>query len=259
MRQSDPNRRRAGSDAVVRGCSHGQLATRGDLKMPRYSGRMRILWRGYFASAGLRDAHGRIGGNLIMATEAKLLAGRHIPITNTVRPGWDWSHESNRCSPGRMSGYDDITSFGGGARSSGPGLTRAVVGPAVPPKIRVIRLVRTRRNVQSVVRRLQTSNRGERNLTPRTRPAAARLFLAEGPTRDPRTQELTMFFLSRIRYGPFIYVGLGVALIIFALVVTSASRLVLVVGGVAIVAGLANGIARLRTGGRDSGRGAPGR
>jgi len=54
-----------------------------------------------------------------------------------------------------------------------------------------------------------------------------------------------MSFLARSRYGPFIYVGLGVALIIFALVVTSASRLVLVVGGVAIVAGLVNGIARL--------------
>jgi uncharacterized membrane protein HdeD (DUF308 family) len=53
-----------------------------------------------------------------------------------------------------------------------------------------------------------------------------------------------MSFLGRIRYGPFIYVGLGVALVIFALVVTSASRLVLVVGGVAIVAGVANGIAR---------------
>jgi hypothetical protein len=68
-----------------------------------------------------------------------------------------------------------------------------------------------------------------------------------------------MSFLARSRYGPFIYVGLGVALIIFALVVTSASRLVLVVGGVAIVAGLANGIARRTGGGRGSSRGAPGR
>ena len=68
-----------------------------------------------------------------------------------------------------------------------------------------------------------------------------------------------MSFLSRSRYGPFIYVGLGVALIVFALVVTSASRLVLVVGGVAIVAGLANGIARLTGGGRDSSGGGPGR
>jgi hypothetical protein len=66
-----------------------------------------------------------------------------------------------------------------------------------------------------------------------------------------------MSFLARSRYGPFIYVGLGVALIIFALVVTSASRFVLVVGGVAIVAGLANGIARLTGGGRDGSRGAP--
>jgi hypothetical protein len=68
-----------------------------------------------------------------------------------------------------------------------------------------------------------------------------------------------MSYLARSRYGPFIYVGLGVALIIFALVVTSASRFVLVVGGVAIVAGLANGIARLMGGRRDSSRGAPGR
>jgi uncharacterized membrane protein HdeD (DUF308 family) len=68
-----------------------------------------------------------------------------------------------------------------------------------------------------------------------------------------------MSFLARGRYGPFIYVGLGVALIIFAVVVTSASRLVLVVGGVAIVAGIANGIARLRGGGQDSSGGAPGR
>jgi hypothetical protein len=68
-----------------------------------------------------------------------------------------------------------------------------------------------------------------------------------------------MSFLARSRYGPFIYVGLGVALIIFALVVTSASRFVLVVGGVAIVAGLANGIARRTGGGRDSSRGASGR
>ena len=68
-----------------------------------------------------------------------------------------------------------------------------------------------------------------------------------------------MSFLARSRYGPFIYVGLGVALIIFALVVTSASRFVLVVGAVAIVAGLANGIARRTGGGRDSTRGAPGR
>ena len=66
-----------------------------------------------------------------------------------------------------------------------------------------------------------------------------------------------MSFLARSRYGPFIYVGVGVALIIFALVLTSASRFVLVVGGVAIVAGLANGIVRRTGGGRDSTRGAP--
>jgi hypothetical protein len=66
-----------------------------------------------------------------------------------------------------------------------------------------------------------------------------------------------MSLLARTRYGPVIYVGLGVALIIFALVVTSASRFVLVVGGVAIVAGLANGIARMTGSGRDSSRGAP--
>jgi hypothetical protein len=68
-----------------------------------------------------------------------------------------------------------------------------------------------------------------------------------------------MSFLARSRYGPFIYVGLGVALVIFALVVTSASRLVLVVGGVAIVAGLANGIARMTGARRDSSTGAPDR
>jgi hypothetical protein len=68
-----------------------------------------------------------------------------------------------------------------------------------------------------------------------------------------------MSFLSRSRYGSVIYVGLGVVLIVFALVVTSASRFVLVVGGVAIVAGLANGIARLTGGGRDRSRGALGR
>ena len=55
-----------------------------------------------------------------------------------------------------------------------------------------------------------------------------------------------MSLLHRSRYGPFMSVGLGVALVIFALVVTSASRLVFVVGGVAIVAGLANGIGRHR-------------
>jgi len=66
-----------------------------------------------------------------------------------------------------------------------------------------------------------------------------------------------MSFLARSRYGPSIHVGLGVALIIFAFAVTSALRFVLVVGGVAIVAGLANGIARRTGGGRDSSRGRP--
>jgi hypothetical protein len=54
-----------------------------------------------------------------------------------------------------------------------------------------------------------------------------------------------MFFLSRSRYGPFIYAAVGVALVIFALADTTASRFVLVVGGVAIVSGLVSGIARL--------------
>jgi uncharacterized membrane protein HdeD (DUF308 family) len=66
-----------------------------------------------------------------------------------------------------------------------------------------------------------------------------------------------MSFLARSRYGPFIYVGLGVALVIFALADTTASRLVLVVGGVAIVAGVANGIARLKGDHRDSSTGVP--
>jgi heme exporter protein D len=66
-----------------------------------------------------------------------------------------------------------------------------------------------------------------------------------------------MSFLARSRYGPFIYVGLGVALIVFALVVTSASRLVFVVAGIAILAGLANGIARLSRTRRNSSTGAP--
>lgn len=65
--------------------------------------------------------------------------------------------------------------------------------------------------------------------------------------------------LSRSRYGPFIHVGLGVALVIFALAVSSASRIVLVLGGVLIVWGVAIGIARLTGGRRDSSRGAPGR
>jgi len=77
--------------------------------------------------------------------------------------------------------------------------------------------------------------------------------------REHKQKELTIFFLTNSRYGPVIRVGIGVALVIFALVVTSASRLVLVVGGVAIGSGIATGIARLKRGGRDSSRGAPGR
>jgi hypothetical protein len=70
---------------------------------------------------------------------------------------------------------------------------------------------------------------------------------------------LTMFFLSRSRYGPFIRVAIGVDLVIFALVFTSASRLVLVVGGIAIASGIVTGIARLKRSGPDSGMGAPDR
>ena len=48
------------------------------------------------------------------------------------------------------------------------------------------------------------------------------------------------------RYWPFILVAVGVAVIIFALAVPSASRFVLVVGGVAIVSGVVRGITRYR-------------
>jgi len=65
-----------------------------------------------------------------------------------------------------------------------------------------------------------------------------------------------MFFFYRGRYAPFIRVGLGVALVIFALAVSSASRFVLVLGGLLIVSGIVTGIVRLRGGGR---RGALGR
>jgi len=68
-----------------------------------------------------------------------------------------------------------------------------------------------------------------------------------------------MFFLSYGRYGPFIRVGVGVALVVFALAVSSASRFVLVVGGVMIVWGVVTGIAHLTGRGRDSSRGGPGR
>jgi uncharacterized membrane protein HdeD (DUF308 family) len=48
------------------------------------------------------------------------------------------------------------------------------------------------------------------------------------------------------RYRPPVIIAVGVALIIFALAFPSASRLVLVVGGVAIVSGVATEIARRR-------------
>jgi hypothetical protein len=54
-----------------------------------------------------------------------------------------------------------------------------------------------------------------------------------------------MFSLAHSRYGPFVCAAVGVAVVIFALADTTASRFVLVVGGVAIVGGLAGGIARL--------------
>ena len=47
------------------------------------------------------------------------------------------------------------------------------------------------------------------------------------------------------RYRPLVVVAVGVALIVFALAFPSASRLVLVVGGVAIVSGVVTGITRL--------------
>jgi Flp pilus assembly protein TadB len=53
--------------------------------------------------------------------------------------------------------------------------------------------------------------------------------------------------LAHGRRGPlfhFIVVGVGVALIVFALIDTTASRLVFVVGGVAIVAGMARGMSQ---------------
>jgi Flp pilus assembly protein TadB len=55
----------------------------------------------------------------------------------------------------------------------------------------------------------------------------------------------------------FIIVGIGVALIVFALVDTTASRLVLVVGGIAIVVGLARGFASRSAAGRDSSSSVP--
>jgi Flp pilus assembly protein TadB len=61
-------------------------------------------------------------------------------------------------------------------------------------------------------------------------------------------------FVSRGGRSPlfhFIIIGVGVALIVFALIDTTASRLVLVVGGVAIVVGLARGITSLSGARRD--------
>jgi hypothetical protein len=66
-----------------------------------------------------------------------------------------------------------------------------------------------------------------------------------------------MSFLSRSRYGPFIYAAVGVALIIFALVDTTVSRLVLVVGGLAIGGALATWRAHLTGARRNSSIGRP--
>jgi uncharacterized membrane protein HdeD (DUF308 family) len=48
------------------------------------------------------------------------------------------------------------------------------------------------------------------------------------------------------RFRPWFIAVVGVALVIFAFAVPSASRVVLVVGGVAIVSGLVRGITRHR-------------
>jgi uncharacterized membrane protein YdfJ with MMPL/SSD domain len=66
-----------------------------------------------------------------------------------------------------------------------------------------------------------------------------------------------MSFVSRSRYGPFVYAGVGVALIIFALVDTTVSRLVLVVGGLAIGGALAAWRARPTGARRNSSIGRP--
>jgi len=66
-----------------------------------------------------------------------------------------------------------------------------------------------------------------------------------------------MSFVSRSRYGPFVYAGVGVALIIFALVDTTVSRLVLVVGGLAIGGALGAWRARPAGARRDSSIGRP--
>jgi uncharacterized membrane protein HdeD (DUF308 family) len=68
-----------------------------------------------------------------------------------------------------------------------------------------------------------------------------------------------MFFFYRGRYASLVRVGVGVALVIFALAVSSASRFVLVLGGVLIVSGIVTGIVSRRGGGRDGSGGALGR
>jgi len=55
-------------------------------------------------------------------------------------------------------------------------------------------------------------------------------------------------FVARGRRSPlfhFVIAGIGVALIVFALIDTTASRLVLVVGGIDILVGLYRGITSL--------------
>ena len=67
-------------------------------------------------------------------------------------------------------------------------------------------------------------------------------------------------YVTRGRRSPlfhFIIVGIGVALIVFALIDTTASRLVLVVGAIAIVVGLARGILSLNGARRDNSAGSP--
>jgi uncharacterized protein YbcI len=72
------------------------------------------------------------------------------------------------------------------------------------------------------------------------------------PESGARSPRLTKFTSVRhggyrgSRYSPLSSVAVGIGLIIFALDVPSASRLVLVVGGVAIVSGIVTGISRLR-------------
>jgi hypothetical protein len=75
-----------------------------------------------------------------------------------------------------------------------------------------------------------------------------------GPDRGPRKTLLAQMIGlrhprgRRSRYRPLFIIAVGVALVIFALAVPSASRVVLVVGGVAIVSGIATASSRLRDG-----------